>query len=92
MLCRTGEIGNQVFLVIDGEVAVTTAAGRVATLGRGDVVGELALVTSRRRNADVVCLTDASVRVFTPGEFRTLVDRDADFARSLELLVAARAA
>ena len=53
-------------------------------LGPGDVAGEMAVVSRRPRNADVVCVTDVTVRVFTPREFRSLRHRDPEFAASLD--------
>jgi CRP/FNR family transcriptional regulator, cyclic AMP receptor protein len=92
VLCRTGEVGRQVFILIDGKASVMTDDGLVALIGPGDVTGELSVMCGRLRNADVVCTTDATVRVFTPQEFRSLRHNDPEFAASLDDLLAARAA
>ena len=55
-LMTEGEFGGSMFAVVDGRVAVTLhdADGRehaVATLGAGEIVGEIALMTGQRRSA-----------------------------------------
>jgi len=61
-LMRRGESGDDMYVVIDGELAVSIdrEGGRhhLAHLGRGDVVGEVALF-SNRRSADVEVSSDA---------------------------------
>jgi CRP-like cAMP-binding protein len=90
VLCREGELGRQVFILLSGTASVITAEGVIAQLGPGDVAGEMAVVGRRRRNADVVCTSDCTVRVFTPQEFRSLRHRDAEFAAHLDDLIADR--
>jgi CRP-like cAMP-binding protein len=92
VLCRTGEVGRQVFILVDGKASVINRDGLVALIGPGDVTGELSVMYGRPRNADVVCTTDSTVRVFTPQEFRSLRRRDPDFAASLDDVLASRAA
>jgi CRP-like cAMP-binding protein len=47
VLCKEGETGQEFFVIVDGKVEVTRQGKRVATRGRGEFVGEIAL--SRRR-------------------------------------------
>ena len=55
---RQGETGDEMYVIIDGtaEVVVDTGAERrnVRSLGRGDVFGEMGLIRSHERTADVV--------------------------------------
>jgi CPA1 family monovalent cation:H+ antiporter len=55
-LIRRGAVGEAMYFIVDGAVAVRWPGGR-RTLGTGDVFGETALITGRRRTADVVALT-----------------------------------
>ncbi len=64
MIMRTGDEGDDMFVVIDGELVVTTGQeGEKRELGRlrrGDVVGEVAVFCSEgRRSADVTVHEDA---------------------------------
>ena len=56
---REGEPGDQAFLVADGELEVLVGDKRIATLGRGDLVGEIALLRGGVRTATVVSKTDS---------------------------------
>ena len=55
-LIRRGDVGDAMYFIVDGAVAVQWSNGR-RTLGTGDVFGETALLTGERRSADVVALT-----------------------------------
>ena len=72
-LTREGERGREFFVVIDGELEVRRKAKKIATLGGGDFVGEMALITGRPRNATVT----------TKGTVRALVITDRVFTRLL---------
>lgn len=57
-----GEVGERLFLIADGQAEVTTAGATdsvsLALLGRGDMFGEIALLSpNRRRQATVTALT-----------------------------------
>lgn len=55
---RQGEIGDQMYVIIDGKAQVVVEAGgerrHVRDFGRGDVFGEMGLIRSNERTADVV--------------------------------------
>ena len=57
VLMRQGEMGASMFAIVRGaaEVSVHVAGGKesVATLGPGDIVGEISLMTGAYRNATV---------------------------------------
>lgn len=74
VLTREGARGREFIVVIDGELEVRRKTRKIATLGSGDFVGEMALVTGRPRNATVT----------TKGTVRALVITDRAFARLLE--------
>ena len=56
-LCREGEPGDAAFIVLDGEaeIIVETPAGpiNVATIGKNDIVGEIAILCDVPRTATV---------------------------------------
>jgi CRP-like cAMP-binding protein len=53
-LCRQGNTASEVFLLAQGCLEVTRADGTpLHRLAAGEVLGELALFTDARRNADV---------------------------------------
>ena len=59
VLVREGGIGNEFMIMVDGMAEVTQGGRSVATIGRGDLVGEMALLQpygSGRRNATVTAV------------------------------------
>jgi hypothetical protein len=62
-LCREGELGDELFVLLDGEVSVLVRDGDVdrvvAIEGPGSVIGELAVLDPAPRNASVVASTVA---------------------------------
>lgn len=60
---RAGDQGESAFVIIDGEIEVrAVGTGKVlATMGRGDVFGELALLTDDIRTADVIARSDLRI-------------------------------
>jgi CRP/FNR family cyclic AMP-dependent transcriptional regulator len=76
VLAREGEIGQEFFVVVDGEVAVTKDGSEVRTLGAGDFFGEIALIwDSPRRTATVTAKTPLRFFVLTRQSFRSLIER-----------------
>jgi len=61
-VCRTGEVGDELWVVIDGEMEASIETGGTRTvlerLTRGAVVGEIALFHERKRTADVRAMTE----------------------------------
>lgn len=60
-----GERGYESAVVITGELTVSHDGEHVATLGPGDVVGELSLLDNAPRTADVHSATDVELLVFS---------------------------
>jgi CPA1 family monovalent cation:H+ antiporter len=66
---RAGDRGNAMFLISSGAVEVVLPNGR-ARLGSGDFFGEMALLSGRRRQADVIALGYCRVLVLNAADFR----------------------
>ena len=52
-LFHLGDIGESLFLILEGHLLVENGGELVASLGRGEVVGEMAVFESEPRSADV---------------------------------------
>jgi CRP-like cAMP-binding protein len=73
-LCIEGSLPLEVFVILSGTVAVTTAeGGRLATIGRGEMAGELAALTRSRRTANLTAVTEVQALVMNLREFATLM-------------------
>jgi serine/threonine protein phosphatase PrpC len=60
-LMREGELGDAMYVVIEGEVTVHRGDAEVARLGAGRHVGEMALVDNRPRSASVTTSTASNI-------------------------------
>src|SRR5260370_20555643 len=74
VVIRKGERGNAMFLISSGAVEVVLPGERVR-LGSGDFFGEMALLSGRRRQADVVALGYCRVLVLSAADFRRFLGR-----------------
>jgi CRP-like cAMP-binding protein len=79
-IVRQDGFGRECFVVIDGEFRIERDDLTV-TVGPGSVIGELALLTGKPRNATVTATTDASVYVLNRSEFVTLLHHCPSIAR-----------
>jgi CRP-like cAMP-binding protein len=83
VLIREGAHGQQFFVVVDGSLRVTRKGRKVADLGAGDVVGEIALVADVPRTATVTASTPAHLLVLTERGFRDLLAQSPSIATSI---------
>lgn len=75
MLAEQGTIGLELFIIVDGTASVTRDRQPIATLGKGDFGGELAVLAhGRRRNATVTADTEVTMLVLTGTGFDQLLD------------------
>lgn len=65
-LCTQGEIGTQVYLILDGMFEVEVDGSKVAEIGPGAVVGERAALTNGARTATLRAITRARVAEASP--------------------------
>lgn len=89
-LCEQGEIGREAFIIVDGSAEVRRNGRKVAELGPGDCVGELALLDHGPRTATVTAATDTTVLVLGAREFAALVDEVPPIAHKLLKALASR--
>jgi CRP-like cAMP-binding protein len=73
-LIREGEPGTEFLVVVEGEVDVRRRGRRVARLGPGSYVGEIALLSRSPRTATVVAATDLRVLAIAGRDFVELLD------------------
>jgi CRP-like cAMP-binding protein len=69
VLARRGDFAYHFFLVCSGLVVVVIDEQVMATLGPGDVFGEIGVLRRGRRTADVVALTPLRLATMTIWEF-----------------------
>ncbi len=73
-LARQGDVGREMFVLIDGEATVKRNGRRITSIGPGAAVGELSLLDRGPRTATVTCDTECTVLVLGGREFSALLD------------------
>ncbi|EPY52982.1 cAMP-dependent protein kinase regulatory subunit Cgs1 [Schizosaccharomyces cryophilus OY26] len=82
IVIRQGDIGNQFYLIEDGEAEVCKEGkGVVVTLGKGDYFGELALIHETERTATVRAKTRLKLATFDKPTFNRLLGNAIDLMR-----------
>ncbi len=71
-----GSGGAAFFIIESGEASVSSKGVNLATLGRGQYFGEVALIDGGPRSATVTAATDLVCYALTFWEFRPLVERN----------------
>lgn len=93
-ILRTGETGDECFLVRDGELEVIDDSHdterRLATLRTGMLFGETALLTGGTRNATVRALTDVDLLVLRRSDVLEALAGESEVADHLVALMQAR--
>jgi predicted acylesterase/phospholipase RssA/CRP-like cAMP-binding protein len=79
VICRQGDTGDGLFVVVSGRLRVSVAADSAERvlydLGRGAIVGEMALLTDRPRAATVRAVRDSDLLLLRVSSFRSLLER-----------------
>jgi small-conductance mechanosensitive channel len=95
-LIREGEPGESLFIVVEGRLDVHRGAtpdgpgARVASVGPGQCVGEMSLLTGEPRSATLIAATDAVLYEVGKDAFADLIVRRPEIADAIGALVAAR--
>ena len=82
-LTREGEPGREFFVLLTGTAEVQRQGKRIATLGPGDFLGEIALVTKVPRTATVTTTSEARALVLTDRDFAALLKRSPEVGQGV---------
>jgi CRP-like cAMP-binding protein len=74
MLMKEGDYSTELIAIEEGKADVIQNGNKVATLGQGDLIGEMGLLERRPRNADVIAATPMRVIKLTHWEIRRMSD------------------
>ncbi len=83
LVMREGERGEELFIVLSGNLKVMRGDTELATLSTGDHVGEMALVRSQPRSASVVAATESDLMVIRRTEFFEILRKEHQLAVKL---------
>jgi CRP-like cAMP-binding protein len=78
-ILNEGVVGDTAYLILDGTVEIRLGASSdspklLATLGKGDVVGEMSLFDNRPHMASAMAMCETTVAVLTKDDFKLRVD------------------
>jgi CRP-like cAMP-binding protein len=74
-MTREGATGHELVVIVDGAGEVVRKGRKINTVGSGDFVGEIAIVTDTPRTATVRATRDTHALVVTRRDFRALMKR-----------------
>ncbi len=70
-----GTTGNQLYVVLSGQVAILDGKERIATLSLGDMFGEMALVNEEPRSATAVAIEPCHLFMLNETTFHKLLTK-----------------
>lgn len=79
-----GDVGDRVYIILNGSVEIVRGDRRVAVLGHGEFFGETALLRQATRNATVRCIEPLDVLAMPKREFSVLSANLPELRRSFE--------
>lgn len=90
VLIKEGAVGEEAFIIAEGNATVTLRGAKLGKLGPGDAVGEMALLDVSPRSATVTADTDLRVFVLEPRSFGELLNRHPSVGRLMMAALARR--
>jgi CRP/FNR family cyclic AMP-dependent transcriptional regulator len=94
VLFREGETGTQMFVIQSGAVRVTKSVGDdehlIATLGRGEFVGEMAILNNKARSATATVTEAATCLVIDAKTLEAMISKNSEIAIRLIKKLAGR--
>jgi CRP/FNR family transcriptional regulator, cyclic AMP receptor protein len=90
VIFRAGDLGNEMYGIIDGTVELDSPQGIVATIGPDEVFGEMAIIDREERTATATATTDCVLAVIDSRQFLWLVHETPTFALQVMRTMARR--
>jgi NTE family protein len=95
ILFRAGDAGDSMYVVLSGRLRVSVERSNgseeiIREIGRGESVGELALLTGEARSATIRAIRDSELAMLSRGAFERAIQFDPTLIRQLAVQLAAR--
>lgn len=85
-----GRVGDACYVIVEGSAAIFIRGDFITAVGPGTMVGEMALVEHRPRNASVTAETDMVLVSFGTEEFRKLLAKSPNLNERVLAMLNAR--
>jgi CRP-like cAMP-binding protein len=86
--------GKEMYLIDSGEIQIVKTIGdvdvNIASLGSGDFLGEMALITGSKRVASAIAFTDCNLHVMDKETFMSNITNNRDFVNRVLVTLARR--
>ena len=93
-LCKEGEAGHTMYILVDGKVSVSSDMGwgqrELEQKGPGAVCGEMALISNEVRSATVRAIERTECLQLGKASFNSLLDQDSSIARHVAMVMTKR--
>jgi len=83
VITKEGARGHEFVVILEGSAEVQKNGRRVNTLGSGDFLGEIALVTKQPRTATVTTTKPTRALVISDRDFLTLLKRSPEVSQGI---------
>jgi CRP-like cAMP-binding protein len=80
ILFEEGSEADFMYVVIKGDVQLSLHGQEIATVSKGDIIGEMALLDSETRSATATAVTDCLLAPIDVHSFKLLIQHTPDFA------------
>ncbi len=90
VIFREGELGDTMYVVLDGEVKVTLETMPISQLAPGSILGEMALVDNSPRSATAIAATDCWLLPLDQNRFKALIPAHPEFSIEVMTIMAQR--
>ncbi len=94
IIIKEGEISQKIFWILNGEVYVTRKVGDkyrvMATLGKGELIGEMSFFDKSVRSATVIAKGDVEALEFSKENFADIYAASPQWSRRLMISLAKR--
>ena len=85
-----GDVGNEMFVIQDGEVDILLHGSVIDTIGAGMPLGEMGLIDGEPRSASAIAKTDCKLIRVDERKFKFLVQETPFFALQLMRIIVER--
>ncbi len=85
-----GQPGDNMYIVVEGQVDILVHGKVVDTVGPGDALGEMALIDGSNRSASAIARTESKLVALTQHRFEFMVQQTPFFAIQVMRLIAQR--